>query len=77
MAPAAAADLDGGGMSDLVETLLAAAGLPAHPAEIRGHAVKYPDLRAAVDALYAIPETRYAVPAIRFDARPGEPGWEQ
>ncbi|GAJ85829.1 hypothetical protein NBRGN_099_00520 [Nocardia brasiliensis NBRC 14402] len=77
MAPAVAADLDGGGMSDLVETLLAAAGLPAHPAEVSGHAVKYPDLRAAVDALYAIPEARYAVPATRFDARPGEPGWEQ
>ncbi|WP_433579309.1 hypothetical protein [Nocardia brasiliensis] len=77
MAPADAADPDGGGMNDIVETLLAAAGLPAHPAEVRGHAVKYPDLRAAVDALYAIPEARYAVPATRFDARPGEPGWEQ
>ncbi|MFG1797546.1 hypothetical protein [Nocardia sp. NPDC049149] len=63
------------GAEDPVRTLLAAAGLPADAAEIRGQAAKYHDFRAAVDALYAIPAVRYADPALRFDVRPTREGW--
>ena len=51
-----------------VRTLLAAAQLPASEAEIARLAAGYPAYRAAADALYAVPEARYADPALRFKA---------
>ena len=55
-------------MNDIVKTLLDAAHLPASPAEITAYAEGFADRRSAVDALYAVPEARYAVPALHFRA---------
>jgi hypothetical protein len=52
----------------VLRTLLDAAGLPATEAEIVSYAEGYPAQRAAVDALYAVPEARYVDPALRFRA---------
>lgn len=60
---------------ETVQTLLAAAGLPADAITVRGLAATYPDFRAAVDELYAEPAARYADPALRFDAQPGHAEW--
>ncbi|WUH99974.1 hypothetical protein OHR68_41915 [Spirillospora sp. NBC_00431] len=48
--------------------LLAAAGLPASDDEIDELAAGYTQLRAAVDALNAVPAARYGEPALRFRA---------
>ncbi|MGH3242334.1 MAG: hypothetical protein ACRDNL_18300 [Spirillospora sp.] len=48
--------------------LLAAAGLPASDGEIDDLAAGYAHLRAAVDALNAVPAARYGEPALRFRA---------
>lgn len=53
---------------EVLKTLLAAAQLPASDAEIDGYAAGYGAQRAAVDALYAVPEARYVEPALRFRA---------
>lgn len=51
-----------------VRGMLAAAGMPASEEEIEGLAAAYPRLRAAIDALYADPELRYASPALHVHA---------
>ncbi|TYB65404.1 hypothetical protein FXF51_19505 [Nonomuraea sp. PA05] len=51
-----------------VGQLLAAAGLTVPEDEIEVIAAGYPLQRAGVDALYAVPEARYADPALRFRA---------
>ncbi|BBB01860.1 hypothetical protein RVR_9469 [Actinacidiphila reveromycinica] len=48
--------------------LLAAASLPADPGELALLTALYPQRRADVDALYAVPAARYADPALRFTA---------
>jgi hypothetical protein len=48
--------------------MLAAAGLSPSPEEVTAIAAAYPALREAVDALYQVPEARYADPALRFRA---------
>lgn len=48
--------------------LLAAASLPADPGELALLSAQYPQRRADVDALYAVPAARYADPALRFRA---------
>jgi hypothetical protein len=53
---------------EVVKTLLAAAKLPASEAEIEAYAAGYAAQRAAVDALYEVPEARYVDPALRFRA---------
>ncbi|MFI6041472.1 hypothetical protein ACIA8C_07540 [Nocardia sp. NPDC051321] len=54
--------------SDIIRTLLDAAGLPASKAEIAGLATTYLAYRAAIDALYVVPAAQYADPATRFHA---------
>ena len=54
--------------ADLVRTLLGAAALPATDGEIAAFAAAYPLHRAAMDALYAVPDARYVNPALRFRA---------
>jgi hypothetical protein len=51
-----------------VPALLAAAGLSPDPEEVARISAGYPALRAAIDALYRVPEARYADPALRFHA---------
>ncbi|RKN39040.1 hypothetical protein [Streptomyces hoynatensis] len=64
-----------GETGERVRALLAAAGLPASEAEIRRFAAAYPGYRAAADALYAVPEARYADPALRFRAEARITDW--
>lgn len=52
-----------------IRTLLAAAGLTASEQEVEAFAAAYPANRAAADALYAVPATRYVDPALRFAAQ--------
>jgi hypothetical protein len=51
-----------------VRGMLAAAGLAPAEDEVAMMCANYPAFRAAVDALYDVPETRYADPALRFRA---------
>jgi hypothetical protein len=51
-----------------VRVLLAASGLSPSAEETAMISAEYPALRAAVDALYIVPEARYADPALRFRA---------
>lgn len=51
-----------------VRALLAAAGLSPSAAEFEAICAGYPYLRAGIDALYQVPEARYADPALRFRA---------
>ena len=51
-----------------VRSLLAAAKLAPSEEEIAGLVTGYEDYRARVEALYAVPEARYASPALIFNA---------
>ncbi|MFI9402494.1 hypothetical protein [Nocardia sp. NPDC052316] len=62
---------------DTVRMLLGAAGLPASAAEMAGLAATYPEYRAAIDALYAVPAARYADPALRFHAQARTAEWDR
>ncbi|WP_019927983.1 hypothetical protein [Nocardia sp. BMG111209] len=55
-------------MSDTMKTLLGLSTLPASEAEIAAYAAGFEFQRAGVDALYAVPEARYATPALHFRA---------
>ncbi|MFF3571040.1 hypothetical protein [Nocardia jiangxiensis] len=55
-------------MNEVMKILLDAAQLPASEDEIAAYAAGFADQRAAVDALYAVPEARYAAPALHFRA---------
>jgi len=55
-------------MNEIVKTLLDQAALPASEDEIAAYAAGFAAQRAAVDALYGVPEARYADPALRFRA---------
>jgi hypothetical protein len=52
----------------VITMLLDAARLPASEGERAAQADGYADQRAAVDALYDVPEARYVDPALRFQA---------
>ena len=52
----------------LVTLLLARAGISPSDSEIDALTKQYAELKKTIDALYAIPECRYEVPALRFDA---------
>ncbi|WP_216895276.1 hypothetical protein [Nocardia alni] len=64
-------------MNDVMKTLLDLASLPASDAETAAYASGFAIQRAAVDALYAVPEARYADPALRFQARGRITDWAQ
>lgn len=60
-----------------VRTLLAAAGLFPSEAEIAGLVAGYPSFKDGIEALYAIPEARYAAPALTFTATPTFADWAE
>ncbi|OXM66649.1 MULTISPECIES: hypothetical protein [Amycolatopsis] len=64
-------------MDDLtmVRGLLAAAGLTATEAELAAYVPAYTGQRASLDALYDVPEARYADPALRFRAGARTEDW--
>jgi hypothetical protein len=51
-----------------VREMLAVAGLSPDPEEAAIICAGYPAFRAAINALYDVPGTRYADPALRFRA---------
>jgi hypothetical protein len=51
-----------------VAAMLARCGLPAGPYELAYLAAEYPYLKAGIDMLYAVTDTRDADPALRFRA---------
>ncbi|MCX4094929.1 hypothetical protein [Nocardia sp. alder85J] len=59
---------EGYSITETMKTLLGLSQLPASDAEIAGYAVAFEFQRMAVDALYAVPEARYASPALHFRA---------
>lgn len=59
----------------IVRDALAAAGLSPSDEEVAGLVAGYPDWKARIEALYAIAETRYASPAVVFDASPTFADW--
>jgi hypothetical protein len=60
-----------------VRSLLAAANLAPSEEEIAGLVDGYEDYRAGIEALYAVPEARYAAPALIFNAAPVFADWAQ
>ncbi|HEY6760393.1 MAG TPA: hypothetical protein VI318_12920 [Baekduia sp.] len=58
-----------------VDVLLAAAGLEPDAGERAALHAMHAAFAPGLDALYALPEARYEVPALVFDARTPEPGW--
>jgi hypothetical protein len=58
-----------------VRALLAAARLSPSEEEVAELVAMYPDYKAGIEALYAVPETRYASPALVFDAAPIFTDW--
>jgi len=68
-------DATGEDIATTVRAALAAAGLSPTEEELAGLVAGYPAFRARIDALYAIPETRYASPALVFDPAPVFTDW--
>jgi hypothetical protein len=60
-----------------VRSLLAAARLAPSEEEIAGLVAGYEDYQAGIESLYAVPETRYASPALIFNAAPVFADWAQ
>jgi hypothetical protein len=60
-----------------VRSLLAAANLAPSEEEIVGLVDGYEDYRLGIEALYAVPEARYASPALIFNAAPVFADWAQ
>ncbi|HEX4244835.1 MAG TPA: hypothetical protein VHY77_04650 [Acidimicrobiales bacterium] len=68
-------------MEDLTEAMvrsaLFAAGLSPSEEEIASLVEGHADYRAGIDSLYAVPETRYASPALTFSATPVFADWNE
>ena len=60
-----------------VRTLIAAAGLAPSEAEMATLVSAYPDHKAGIESLYAIPEARYAAPGLIFTATPVFADWAE
>ena len=58
-----------------VRELFAAARIPASDTEVAGAAAALPGVQAGVESLYAVPEARYADPALRFRAEVADVDW--
>lgn len=58
-----------------IRAAFAAAGLPASDTEITFLATGHARFRAAVEALYAVPQARYVDPALRFRAEARVVDW--
>lgn len=61
--------------SNMVGALLDAAGLCPSAEEVRALEKAYPQVRSMIDALYAVSEARYEVPAVHFAPRPVFSPW--
>jgi hypothetical protein len=59
-----------------VRALIAAAGLTPSEAELAALIAGYPELRARMDGMYALAETRYESPALVFDPDPTFAAWD-
>lgn len=60
-----------------VRVLLGAAGIQPSDEEMAIFAAAYSEVQAGVDSLYAIPEARYASPALVFSATPTFAEWSE
>jgi hypothetical protein len=60
---------------DLVRQAFAVHGIHPSEEEIRFFAARYPTIRAMIESLYAIPETRYEDSALVYDAAPRFDRW--
>jgi ABC-type nitrate/sulfonate/bicarbonate transport system substrate-binding protein len=60
-----------------VRSALAAAGLSPSDDEVAVMVEGYADYRAAIDALYAVPEARHASSALVFNAAPIFVDWAE
>jgi len=60
-----------------VRSLLAAARLSPSEDEIAGLVDGYAEYQAGIETLYAVPEARYASPALIFNAAPGFANWAE
>ncbi len=58
-----------------VRSLLAAAKLAPSEEEIAGLVAGHEDYQAGIESLYAVPEARYASPALTFSATPVFADW--
>ncbi|HEX4219964.1 MAG TPA: hypothetical protein VHZ02_16420 [Acidimicrobiales bacterium] len=61
----------------VVRSALFAAALSPSEEEVASLVEGYADYRAGIDALYAVPETRYASPALTFSATPIFADWSE
>lgn len=61
----------------VVDAMLAAAGLRPGATEREVLIANYAMFRPAIDALYAVPEARYEVPALVFLAAPKLAQWRE
>jgi hypothetical protein len=59
----------------VVDAMITAAGLSPSAAEREGLIATYSGFKPLVDALYAVPEARYEVPALVFQAAPKLTPW--
>ncbi|GCD90162.1 hypothetical protein [Nocardioides sp. LS1] len=61
--------------SAVVDAMIAAAGLSPSVTEREGLIATYGGFKPLVEALYAVPEARYEVPALVFQAAPKLTPW--
>jgi hypothetical protein len=60
-----------------VRSALVAAGLSPSEGEIASLIDTYAEFQVGVESLYAVPETRYASPALVFNAAPTFADWDE
>jgi hypothetical protein len=60
-----------------VRSALVAAGLSPSEEEIASLIATYAEFQGGVETLYAVPETRYASPALIFNAAPTFANWDE
>lgn len=63
--------------SVIVNAMLAAAGLKPSAAEREGLIANYTAFKPAIEALYAVTEAQYEVPALVFQAAPKLTRWRE
>lgn len=61
--------------AETIDVMLAAAGLNPSPEERTGMLELYATFKPGVDAMYALPECKYEVPALVFQADPTLAEW--
>jgi hypothetical protein len=58
-----------------VRNLMATAGLSPSEDEMATLVAAYPEFKAGIESMYAVPETRYASPGLIFTATPIFADW--